>query len=242
MLSQELKDVLTAAANKYETADFIASDPVQFPHRYSKKSDIEIVGLLTALLSFGNRKQILAKANRLCEIMGASPTEYILRQRYVRDFPQDDGSSFYRMVSYADFRGYMDKLHRVYSSGGSLETRLRAFPGTPMEKLCASWGVSAKSPQKKLNMFLRWMVRRNSPVDFGIWRSLNPGELVIPLDTHVSQMAREFGITSKETYSLATAKAITASLGEAFPGDPVRGDFALFGIGIEKAHSAASES
>lgn len=240
MLSQELKENLIAAANKYETTAFIAADPVQFPHRYNEKSDIEIVGLLTALLSFGNRKQILAKANRLCEMMGDSPTEYILRRRFERDFPQTEKSSFYRMVSYSDFRGYMEKLHCVYSDSKSLETCLESFTGTPMEKLCAFWGVSAKSPQKKLNMFLRWMVRRNSPVDFGIWQSFSPEELIIPLDTHVSQMAKEFGITNKESYSLATAKAITRSLGEAFPGDPVRGDFALFGIGIEKAHSDAS--
>lgn len=235
-----MKENLIAAANKYETTAFIAADPVQFPHRYKEKSDIEIVGLLTALLSFGNRKQILAKASRLCEMMGVSPTEYILRRRFERDFPQTEKSSFYRMVSYADFRGYMEKLHSVYSDSKSLETCLEAFTGTPMEKLCAFWGVSAKSPQKKLNMFLRWMVRRNSPVDFGIWHSFCPEELIIPLDTHVSQMAKEFGITNKESYSLATAKAITRSLGEAFPGDPVRGDFALFGIGIEKAHSDAS--
>lgn len=235
-----MKENLIAAANKYETTAFIAADPVQFPHRYKEKSDIEIVGLLTALLSFGNRKQILAKASRLCEMMGVSPTEYILRRRFERDFPQTEKSSFYRMVSYADFRGYMEKLHSVYSDSKSLETCLEAFTGTPMEKLCAFWGVSAKSPQKKLNMFLRWMVRRNSPVDLGIWHSFCPEELIIPLDTHVSQMAKEFGITNKESYSLATAKAITRSLGEAFPGDPVRGDFALFGIGIEKAHSDAS--
>lgn len=235
-----MKENLIAAANKYETTAFIAADPVQFPHRYKEKSDIEIVGLLTALLSFGNRKQILAKASRLCEMMGVSPTEYILRRRFERDFPQTEKSSFYRMVSYADFRGYMEKLHSVYSDSKSLETCLEAFTGTPMEKLCAFWGVSAKSPQKKLNMFLRWMVRRNSPVDFGIWHSFCPEKLIIPLDTHVSQMAKEFGITNKESYSLATAKAITRSLGEAFPGDPVRGDFALFGIGIEKAHSDAS--
>lgn len=235
-----MKENLIAAANKYETTAFIAADPVQFPHRYKEKSDIEIVGLLTALLSFGNRKQILAKASRLCEMMGVSPTEYILRRRFERDFPQTEKSSFYRMVSYADFRGYMEKLHSVYSDSKSLETCLDVFTGTPMEKLCAFWGVSAKSPQKKLNMFLRWMVRRNSPVDFGIWHSFCPEELIIPLDTHVSQMAKEFGITNKESYSLATAKAITRSLGEAFPGDPVRGDFALFGIGIEKAHSDAS--
>ena len=82
-------------------------------------------------------------------------------------------------------------------------------------------------------MFLRWMVRKDSPVDFGIWQRFSPAELIIPLDTHVVQMAHKTGITDSETYSLAAARKITETLSDVFPCDPVRGDFALFGTGVD---------
>ncbi len=235
MISQKTIDIIIAAAEKYETKDFIPADPVQFPHRYHKKTDIEICGLLTAILSFGNRTQILKKADCLCELMGASPYSYIISRLFEKDFAADDNSSFYRMISYAGFRRVLERLFEVYSQADSLEDFINRAQGNPMEKLCAFLGVSSQSPQKKINMFLRWVVRQNSPVDFGIWKTFNSSELIIPLDTHVAHMAKLLGITNNETYSLAAAKKITWTLNEIFPGDPVKGDFALFGLGVEKA-------
>lgn len=219
-------------AEVYHCPEFIVNDPVQFPHRYKKKQDIEISGLLTAIMSFGNRKQILKKANDLHRLMGESPYQYVLSCRWIDDFPVGMTSSFYRMLSFADFHGYFQKLYNAYSQFDSLENALAIYPGIPMEKLCAFLEVSAKSPQKKLNMFLRWMIRRNSKVDLGIWESFDCKDLIVPLDTHVCRVAYFFKLTDTETFSLKNARQITAALAEIFPGDPCLGDFALFGLGV----------
>ena len=168
-MTEEIKRQLWEWAAAYHCAGFIQNDPVQFPHRYERKQDIEISGLLTAIMSFGNRKQILKKADELHRLMGVSPHQYVLSCRWKNDFPATDRSSFYRMLSYADFHSYFRRLHAAYSAFDSLEDALCTYAGNPMERLCAFLEVSAKSPQKKLNMFLRWMIRKGPEVDFGIW-------------------------------------------------------------------------
>ena len=216
----------------YHRADFIQSDPVQFPHRYTLKQDIEVSGLLTAVMSFGNRKQILKKADELHGLMGDSPYQYVLSCQWEKDFPLGATNSFYRMLSYADFYGYFRRLYIAYTQFESLEEALMLYPGIPMEKLCAFLEVSAKSPQKKLNMFLRWMIRRDSEVDLGIWESFDRRDLIVPLDTHVCRVAHYFKLTDTETFSLKNARQITAALATVFPDDPCLGDFALFGLGV----------
>ena len=216
----------------YHRADFIQSDPVQFPHRYTLKQDIEVSGLLTAIMSFGNRKQILKKADELHGLMGDSPYQYVLSCQWEKDFPSGATNSFYRMLSYADFYGYFQRLYIAYTQFESLEEALMLYPGIPMEKLCAFLEVSAKSPQKKLNMFLRWMIRRDSEVDLGIWESFDRRDLIVPLDTHVCRVAHYFKLTNTETFSLKNARQITAALAKVFPDDPCLGDFALFGLGV----------
>ena len=219
-------------AEMYHRADFIQSDPVQFPHRYTLKQDIEVSGLLTAIMSFGNRKQILKKADELHGIMGDSPYQYVLSRQWERDFPSGAIGSFYRMLSHADFYGYFQRLYIANTQFESLEEALKTYPGIPMEKLCAFLEVSAKSPQKKLNMFLRWMIRRDSEVDLGIWESFDRRDLIVPLDTHVCRVAHYFKLTDTETFSLKNARQITVALAKVFPDDPCLGDFALFGLGV----------
>ena len=136
------------------------------------------------------------------------------------------------MLSHADFYGYFQRLYIAYTQFESLEEALKTYPGIPMEKLCAFLEVSAKSPQKKLNMFLRWMIRRDSEVDLGIWESFDRRDLIVPLDTHVCRVAHYFKLTDAETFSLKNARQITAALAEVFPDDPCLGDFALFGLGV----------
>lgn len=208
-MTEKTRLQLLAWAREYHCAAFIQGDPVQFPHRYTQKQDIEVSGLLTAIMSFGNRKQILKKADGLHGLMGASPYRYVLSCRWKEDFLPTDRSSFYRMLSHADFYTYFARLYAAY-------TRF----------------VSAKSPQKKLNMFLRWMIRKESEVDFGIWKSFNRRDLLIPLDTHVCRVAYLLGLTDTETFSLKNARNITEALAEVFPDDPCLGDFALFGSGV----------
>ena len=219
-------------AQIYHTSSFISADPVQFPHRYTEQRDIEISGLLTALLSFGNRVQILKKADELDRLMEHAPLSYVLSCKWKTDFRKEDGRSFYRMVSYSGFRAYFELLYPVYAQGKTLEEELLDYPGTPMQRLCAFMGVSDKSPQKKLNMFLRWMIRGNSEVDFGLWKRMSPKDLLIPLDTHVCRVAFQLGLTDKASFSLANARKITDSLASVFPEDPCLGDFALFGYGV----------
>ena len=231
-MTEDTKQQLLIWAEAYHNADFIPHDPVQFPHRYARKQDIEISGLLTAIMSFGNRKQILKKADELHVRMGVSPYIYVMSRQWENDFPPTERSSFYRMLSHADFYGYFARLQDAYSRFESLEDALLNYPGTPMEKLCAFLEVSAKSPQKKLNMFLRWMIRRNSAVDFGIWEKFDCRELIIPLDTHVCRVAYLLGLTGTEIFSLKNARRITSALAEVFPDDPCLGDFALFGSGV----------
>lgn len=232
LTKNELDTCLCKWAEEYHCSDFIAADPVQFPHRYTVKEDIEISGLLTAVLSFGNRIQILKKADELDRIMGHAPLTYVLSGKWRDDFPESDGRSFYRMLSYADVRGYFEKLYRVYAAGKTLEDALKEYKGIPMQQLCSFLGVSDRSPQKKLNMFLRWMIRTGSPVDFGIWSTMSASQLVIPLDTHVCRVAYQLGPTESASFSLNNAKKITAALEKVFPGDPCLGDFALFGYGV----------
>ena len=232
LTKNELDTCLCKWAEEYHCSDFIAADPVQFPHRYTVKEDIEISGLLTAILSFGNRIQILKKADELDRIMGHAPLTYVLSGKWRDDFPESDGRSFYRMLSYADVRGYFEKLYRVYAAGKTLEDALKEYKGIPMQQLCSFLGVSDRSPQKKLNMFLRWMIRTGSPVDFGIWSTMSASQLVIPLDTHVCRVAYQLGLTESASFSLNNAKKITAALEKVFPGDSCLGDFALFGYGV----------
>lgn len=231
-MTEDIKNKLLMCAEIYHCAGFIESDPVQFPHRYTLKQDIEISGLLTAIMSFGNRKQIRKKAEELHGLMGDSPHRYVLSCRWKDDFPAGAKNSFYRMLSYDDFYRYFQRLYTAYSCFDSLEEALNVYTGIPMEKLCAFLEVSAKNPQKKLNMFLRWMIRRDSEVDFGIWDSFDQKDLIVPLDTHVCRVAHYLNLTDSETFSLKNARQITVALAEVFPDDPCLGDFALFGLGV----------
>lgn len=224
-------DFLRKYAAQYHQAFFIVSDPVQFPHRYTAKADIEISGFLTAFLSFGSRPQILKAAERLDTLMGRKPLEYVLSEKWKLDFRGDE--SFYRTVSKNKMAQLFYGLYEIYRVHGSMEEILLRLPeGIPLQRLCRVLGVSEKSPQKKLNMFLRWMIRRDSEVDFGIWTSFSPKDLIIPLDTHVSEMAFRLGLTSSKSYTLNNAKTITRALAEVFPEDPCLGDYALFGYGV----------
>mgnify|MGYP003537421122 FL=1 len=226
-------DFLRKYADRYHNSDFISSDPVQFPHRYHFKADIEISAFLTAFLSFGARPQILKAAERLDSIMNRQPLQYVLSGNWKIDVCGEE--SFYRTVSKNRMAQLFHWLYTIYDRYESMENALLCeTDGTPMQRLCRLFGVSDKAPQKKLNMFLRWMIRRDSEVDFGIWRNFSPCELIIPLDTHVSEMAFRLGLTRSKSYTLNNARTITAALAEVFPEDPCLGDFALFGYGINE--------
>lgn len=240
-MKRQLKEYLMLLAERYETSEFICEDPVQVPHRYTDKRDIEISALITSWIATGNRKFIIKSAKCIDQdIFKGTPTLYILGE----DWKEHCGNrkSFYRYYSYHDFYLLCHILFDVYTVHDSLEDYLRlSFPDmNPLQAIRLALGqingmpdISSSSEAKKLCMFLRWMIRRESPVDFGIWKQFNPKDLVIPLDTHVHRIATDLGLT-KSRKCLKTAIDITDSLRKIWPDDPVKGDFALFGYGVNE--------
>lgn len=243
----DLKKQLIDWADRYETETFIPDDPISFPHRWKEKQDIEISAFITAWFSFGSRKQIRG----ICEMTdkffqtSGSPLLYIRScdwQQY-----ENNRTTLYRWLKWHDFYRICRLLHSLYSDYPDmetmvLETRNTASPKngqSPMVlslcsyfKGCSHFG-SESSACKRINMFLRWMVRQGSPVDFGLWTHCDSRELIIPLDTHVGEIARQLGITQRKSNDLKMALEITEAMKQVFPDDPVKGDFALFGKGIE---------
>lgn len=247
-MAYTLNDNLKRWAEQYENAEFIQSDPIQIPHRYDSRVNIEISAFVTAWIAWGSRKQIIQKADFIDrEIFKGEPYHYIagtnvepgaapLWHAYA-----GSKENFYRTFTYGDFAELCDRLHRVYSRNDNMEAALLKSDKKPLEALQTLFGdvkgipdMETKSGCKRLCMFLRWMCRHNSPVDFGLWDVCDPRNLIIPLDTHVHKQALRLGLVTRRTPDLQTAIAITDRFAEIFPDDPAKGDFALFGYGVNK--------
>ena len=240
-MNRQLKEKLLLLAEKYEVAEFIQEDPIQIPHRYSKKTDIEISALVTSWIATGNRKSIIRSAEKIdVEVFGHAPLDYILNAHW--DTYKGNKKSFYRYYSYNDFYLLCQTLKSVYSENDSLEDYLwnNLSEVSSLKALQTLFGhvngmpePNSNSEAKKLCMFLRWVVRKDSPVDLGIWEHYHSRDLIIPLDTHVHRISLDLGLTEKGK-SIKTARAITEALQEVWADDPVKGDFALFGYGINE--------
>ena len=239
-------DLMHKWAGIYNVRSFISDDPVQFPHRFTEKRDIEISAFITSWISYGRRELILRKADWLHSRMGGSPYEWVLSGRYwelVSDVPAGKRDTFYRFYTHSDLCALCDQLKEIYQRYDSLEDALAAssYPN-PVFKLQDLFSgingipvMGGTSACKRLAMFLRWMVRTDGIVDFGIWQTVfHPRQLIIPLDTHVHQISLELGLTQQRTATLKTALEITEALSHIFPDDPCLGDFALFGYDINK--------
>lgn len=251
-MAYTLNDNLKRWAEQYETAEFIQSDPVQIPHRYDSRVNIEISAFVTAWIAWGSRKQIIQKADFIDrEIFKGAPYHYIVgtdTQGAAPEWKQYKGSkeNFYRTFTYADFHDLCARLFDVYSKFENMEKALQAQPGgRPLEQLQRLFGdvkgvpdMETKSGCKRLCMFLRWMCRHGSPVDFGLWTICDPHNLIIPLDTHVHKQALRLGLVKRRTPDLQTAIEITDRFAEIFPDDPTKGDFALFGYGVNNGKVA----
>lgn len=230
----DLQQQLIFFAHKYHQPEFIKDDPIQFPRQFTKQQDIEISGLLTAYISFGRRAMIIKSAKRLHELMSDSPHNYVLSEKWKNDF-KEEKVSFYRTLSNRDMYTMLSFLAAVYNNYSTMEEWIIATnQGLPIQTLLHGLGLKKSSAQKKLNMFLRWMIRKDSPVDIGCWKNIDAKDLIIPLDTHVHQMALTFGITGSKAASFKTAVEITDYFKEIFPEDPCLGDFALFGMGVNR--------
>ena len=250
-MDKQLKAQLKEWAGTYNVKSFIPDDPVQFPHRFTEKRDIEISGFITSWISYGRREVILRKADWLHSRMGGSPYEWISSGRYrelASDVPAGKRDTFYRFYTHSDLRALCDRLKEIYEQYDSLEDALAASPyPNPVLKLQDVFSgingipvMSGTSACKRLAMFLRWMVRTDGIVDFGIWKTaFHPRQLIIPLDTHVHQLSLELGLTRQRSATLKTALEITEALSHIFPDDPCLGDFALFGYDINKGKLTA---
>lgn len=247
-MAYTLNENLKRWAEQYETADFVKNDPVQIPHRYDSRVNIEISAFVTAWIAWGNRKQIIKKADFIDrEMFHGAPYHYIVgtdTQGAAPEWKQYKGSteSFYRTFTFADFHDLCARLFHVYTNWESMEAAIKYsndINGEPsLQTLFSLFGSvngipdgSTSTACKRLCLFLRWMCRKGSPVDFGLWTVCEPRNLIIPLDTHVHKQAIRLGLTTR-TSDLRTAIEITDRFAEIFPDDPTKGDFALFGYGV----------
>ncbi len=247
---ENLKIYLENIVKKYNEKWFIMQDPISIPHKFSKKEDIEIAGFMTATISWGQRAAILKKANLLTELMDESPYDFLINasskkfsrfNSYVyRTFNNEDCQYFISALReiYLNYGGLEDVFTKGYEIDKSIYTTLVHFRSVFMsfeplkrtEKHLAN--VIKGSAAKRLNMFLRWMVRDDGVVDFGLWKNISKSDLMIPLDVHVGRVARSLGLLERKQNDWKAVVELTSKLKELSPDDPVKYDYALFGLGV----------
>lgn len=250
MTKAELKEFLDFKVTQYNTPEFIEHDPIQIPHRFSKKEDIEIAGFLTAVIAWGNRKSIIKNAERLMEMLELSPYDFVLNHQK-KDL--DNLNSFvHRTFNSTDLKyfiaalrhiyvhcGGMEKIFHEYAEPKSLQPAIHDFKKIFFELPHLSRTEKhlsdplKNSAAKRINMFLRWMVRTDSAqVDFGIWRTLSPSQLSCPLDVHSGNTARKLGLLKRKQNDAKALAELDLALRKLDPDDPVKYDYALFGLGV----------
>ncbi len=255
MNKQKLKDFLDERVLRYETPDFIEQDPVSVPHRFSGKADREIMGFFAATLAWGQRKTIIRNCLKLAEGMDMAPADFI------RNHEEGDRSRFlgfvHRTFNDTDLLYFLEFLQHHYRQQDSLETAFsgggafssvedslvhfhRAFFSLPYAPERTRKHVATperKSACKRLNMFLRWMVRpADKGVDFGLWKTIPRDALICPLDTHVHRVTLGLGMIARKQADWQTALELTRFLKELDPEDPVRYDYALFSLGVHEKY------
>lgn len=246
-----IREFLEEKVSEYNRPEFIASDPVQIPHRFSKKEDIEVAAFLTAILSWGQRKTIISKAAQLMQMMDNSPHDFLKNSGSVdwkhlecfchRTFNGTDVVYFMHSLRHMLLR--YQSLRTLFETGYcktlDVKITLQHFRNTFFEIPCMPRthkhipDVSRGSSAKRLNMFLRWMVRYDDRgVDFGLWKKIPASALYIPLDVHSSKVARELGLLCRKQNDWQAVEELTRVLRSFDPADPVKYDFALFGLGV----------
>lgn len=230
-----IEEMMKRWAREYNTPSFVDCDPIKFPRKYmERQDDAEISGLLTALISFGRREQILKKAQELDAMFNGSPSRWIIDGIFFDDIPYND-EIFYRTITNKKMVNWCVSIKIMIMRCGTIENYLAdrcSSEDRVQEKLSSIMGFNPKSANKRIAMFLRWMVNDKGDVDLGLWKARKWQKIPIPLDTHVHRMAMELGITKRKTANLKTAREITEYFEKVFPGSPLLGDFALFGYGV----------
>lgn len=250
MTRAELKEFLDYKVEQYNTLQFIETDPVQIPHLFQKKEDIEISGYLTATISWGNRKSILKNANSLMDLLERAPYDFVMQhtesdleklQPFVhRTFNGTDLIYFIKSFrNIYTMHGGLENIFSKHSGKGSLQPAIHEFKKIFFElphEVRTQKHVSdplKNSAAKRINMFLRWMVRNdNNGVDLGIWDSISPSQLSCPLDVHSGNVARKLGLLKRRQNDAKALNELDKNLRKMDPVDPVKYDYALFGLGV----------
>lgn len=250
MNQSDLKAFLDSKVTQYNTPSYIESDPIQIPHQYALKEDVEISAFLTATIAWGNRKSIIKNSFRMMELMGNSPYDFVMEHK--KDQLDQLNDFVHRTFNGIDFRFFINSLKNIYQNHNGLEaifvnhaekdslqksihelkkvffeiehpTRTQKHVSDPLKGSAA----------KRINMFLRWMVRNdNAGVDFGIWTSLVPSQLSCPLDVHSGNVGRKLGLLSRRQNDAKALSELDTNLRKMDALDPVKYDFALFGLGV----------
>lgn len=250
MKHADLKELLDEKATHYNSPEFIESDPIQIPHLFTKKEDIEISGFLAATIAWGQRPTIIKNAKKLVEEMDFAPHDFILNHTS-QDLKRFEGF-VHRTFNYDDLLFFITSLQNIYKHHTSLENCFIPAAGDQnlknginnfrniffeIEHLERSKKHVSdpfrNSACKRINMYLRWMVRPNDTgVDFGIWKNISPALLSCPLDVHTGNVARALGLLQRKQNDWKAVEELDASLRKFNPADPVLYDFALFGMGV----------
>ena len=242
-MTEELAGRLAALAEKYETADFLRGDPSWFMHQVEGDSNRELVAFAASCLSYGSRKQFFPKIQYLLDCSGGDFAGWLSSGRYEADVPPS-GRCYYRLHTYAHMHALLAGMAEVVAAHGSLGAYARAGSSDALSAValfCRGFGQSTplvpsnpKSACKRLCMFLRWMSRSGSPVDLGLWAGfIDRRTLIMPLDTHVVGEAAAMGLLRSKAASMPAALKLTDEMRKVFPDDPLKGDFALFGLGVD---------
>lgn len=249
MTQAELKEFLDEKADLYNHPDFINTDPIQIPHRFSNKEDIEISGFLASTIAWGNRKMIINSATKMMDALGNNPFDFVMHATDEQINRIDN--VVHRTFNSEDFRFFIQSLRNIYTQHGGLEQvfskniqlnlqhRISEFKKIFFEIDHPSRTTKhisdplKGSSSKRLNMYLRWMCRKdNKGVDFGIWKSISPAELSCPLDVHSGNVARKLNLLTRKQNDSKALQELDANLRKLDPTDPVKYDFALFGLGV----------
>ena len=245
-MEKSTKRFLLKYAEKYETASFLEDDPSRFMHLVKGIKNQEAMAFIASSLSYGNRKQFNPKIQMILDWSGGEVDEWIRKGKFEDHFKEGDTKCFYRLYKngtmYRFFHTYQQLL-LTYGSLGDYVRQHATYGSTAIAVICQyfnSHGISKIIPQntqsacKRVCMFLRWMVRSNSPIDLGLWEDfIDRRTLIMPLDVHVLRQSAHFGLLTTKTATMSAARRLTASLSEIFPDDPLKGDYALFGYGTE---------
>lgn len=236
MTTEEIKQLI----QKYNDPKYFQLDPLSIVKRCTEKKDIEILGLLCSWISYGNRTKIYQICNWIYDLMEEKPYEYIINKKYEK-FNQNY-KCLYRLYKLCDFYDLCDMLYEIYSSYASLEYVLNGYSDNYLEGLIYYFGdikgipQDTKSACKKLNLYLRWMGRKDGINDCGIWKTLDPKKLLLPLDVHSLNTLRELGVVTRKSNDMKTVIAVTEWAKTICPDDPASLDFFLFGKSYEEAH------